>query len=62
MSLLFLGAKDHRIKARGLESLKDEFARLTTRTSQDVLSSYKSRERELAAQSGKPQLPQLQKT
>jgi uncharacterized protein (DUF2336 family) len=61
MALLFLGARDHRIKASQLDSLKDEFARLTTRTSQDVLSSYKSRERELAAQSGKPQSPQLQR-
>jgi uncharacterized protein (DUF2336 family) len=42
MSLLFLGARDHRIKARDLESLKDEFARLDSTTSQDVLAFYRS--------------------
>jgi hypothetical protein len=44
MSLLFLGAKDHRIRAGELESFKDEFARLNAKTSQDVLSLYRSRE------------------
>jgi uncharacterized protein (DUF2336 family) len=43
MSLLFLGAKDHRIKVGELESFRDEFARLNTKTSQDVLSFYRSR-------------------
>src|SRR5262249_34646335 len=47
MALLFLGAREHRIKASLLDSLKEEFARLTTKTSQDVLSSYKSRQHEL---------------
>jgi Uncharacterised protein conserved in bacteria (DUF2336) len=42
MSLLFLGAKDHRIKASELDGLKDEFARLNMKTSQDVLSFYRS--------------------
>ncbi len=44
MSLLFLGAKDHRIRAGELASFRDEFARLNTKTSQDVLSCYRSRE------------------
>jgi uncharacterized protein (DUF2336 family) len=45
MSLLFLGARDYRIKAGELESLRDEFARLNTKTSRDVLSFYRSRQR-----------------
>jgi uncharacterized protein (DUF2336 family) len=43
MSLLFLRAKDHRIRAGELESFRDEFARLNTKTSQDVLGFYRSR-------------------
>jgi uncharacterized protein (DUF2336 family) len=42
MSLLFLSAKDHRIKVSELDGLKDEFARLNMKTSQDVLSFYRS--------------------
>jgi len=48
MSLLFLGAKDHRIKASELEGFRDEFVRLNTRTSQDVLRFYQSREHKSA--------------
>ncbi len=50
MSLLFLRAKDHRIKSSELESFRDEFARLNPKTSRDVLSSYCSRD-QAAAQS-----------
>ena len=60
MALLFLGAKDHRIKSSQLDSLKDEFARLNTQTSRDVLNFYQIRKRELAGQSDQQQrLPQL---
>ena len=38
MSLLFLGAKEHRIRSRELETFRNEFSRLDARTSQDVLS------------------------
>jgi uncharacterized protein (DUF2336 family) len=44
MSLLFLGAKEHRIRARELETFKNEFSRLDARTSQDVLSFHRARE------------------
>jgi uncharacterized protein (DUF2336 family) len=44
MSLLFLGARDYRIKAGELEGFRDEFARLNTKTSRDVLSFYRSRQ------------------
>lgn len=43
MSLLFLGAKDHRITARDLTDLEREFARLNIETSRSVLEFYKSR-------------------
>jgi uncharacterized protein (DUF2336 family) len=59
MSLLFLGAKDHRIKSHVLESLREEFARLNTKTSQEVLSFYQSRKHAAAAQSDRNRLPQL---
>jgi hypothetical protein len=59
MSLLFLGAKDHRIKAAHLESLKNEFARLNPKTSQDVLSFYRFRKHSMASQSEQGRLPQL---
>jgi uncharacterized protein (DUF2336 family) len=60
MALLFLGARDHRIKSSQLDSLKEEFARLNTQTSQDVLNFYQSRKRELVGQSDQQQrLPQL---
>jgi uncharacterized protein (DUF2336 family) len=42
MSLLFLGAREHRIRARELESFRNEFSRLDMRTSLDVLSFYRS--------------------
>ena len=43
MSLLFLGAKDHRITATELKDLKDEFGRLNIETSRSVLEFYQSR-------------------
>jgi hypothetical protein len=43
MSLLFLGAKDHRISARDLASMKEEYSRLNVETSQTILSFYQTR-------------------
>jgi uncharacterized protein (DUF2336 family) len=59
MSLLFLGARDHRIKANDLDRMKEEFARLNTKTSQEVLSSYRSRKHAASAQLDQRRLPQL---
>jgi uncharacterized protein (DUF2336 family) len=43
MSLLFLGAKDHRITAQELNDLESEFGGLKLETSRSVLEFYKSR-------------------
>jgi uncharacterized protein (DUF2336 family) len=43
MSLLFLGAKDHRITAKDLHDLEKEFGRLKAETSRSVLEFYQSR-------------------
>jgi uncharacterized protein (DUF2336 family) len=43
MALLFLGARDHRIKAPQLDQMKLDFLRLNTETCQDVLRTYQSR-------------------
>jgi len=43
MSLLFLGAKDHRITARELSDLETEFGRINVKTSRSVLELYQSR-------------------
>ena len=49
MSLLFLGAKDHRISALDLDRRREEFTRLNTKTSRSVLDFYKSRKNASAA-------------
>jgi len=59
MSLLFLGAKDHRIAARDLGDMREEFARLNTETSRSVLSFYQSRQNAAALESDQRRLPQL---
>jgi uncharacterized protein (DUF2336 family) len=59
MSLLFLRAKDHRISARNLDQLRQEFLRLNTETSRTVLSFYKSRRDTSQADSNWHHLPQL---
>ena len=59
MSLLFLGAKDHRINARDLERMKHEFARLNSKTSQEVLNFYQLRKQAVAVESEQRRLPQL---
>ncbi len=43
MSLLFLGAPDHRISACDLDALERKFARLTVETAQSVIRLYRSR-------------------
>ncbi len=43
MSLLFLGAKDHRITAQDLNDLEREFGRLNLETSRSVLKLYQAR-------------------
>ncbi len=43
MSLLFLGAKDHRITARGFSEMEREFNRLNVESSRSVLQFYQSR-------------------
>jgi uncharacterized protein (DUF2336 family) len=43
MSMLFLGAKDHRITAKDLKDLESEFSRLNVETSRSVLEFYQSR-------------------
>jgi hypothetical protein len=59
MSLLFLGAKDHRISARDLDEMREEFARLNTETSRSVLRFYQSRKNAAAVESDRRRLPQL---
>ena len=59
MSLLFLGAKDHRISAGDLDSMEEEFDRLNAETSQSVLRFYQSRKSAAAADSELRRLPQL---
>jgi uncharacterized protein (DUF2336 family) len=59
MSLLFLGAKGHRISTRHLDHMREEFKRLNIDTSRTVLSFYKSRKVALAAASEHHHLPQL---
>jgi hypothetical protein len=43
MSLLFLGAKDHRITAKDLKDTENEYGRLNVETSRSVLKFYQSR-------------------
>jgi uncharacterized protein (DUF2336 family) len=59
MSLLFLGAKDHRISALDLDRRREEFTRLNTKTSRSVLDFYKSRKNASAADLEQRFLPQL---
>jgi uncharacterized protein (DUF2336 family) len=59
MSLLFLGAPDHRIASQDLDEMKREFASLNIETSQSVLKLYQSRKQAVAFESGERRLPQL---
>jgi uncharacterized protein (DUF2336 family) len=51
MSLLFLGAKDHRITAQELKELEKDYGRLNVETSRSVLEFYQSRKNEGVADS-----------
>lgn len=59
MSLLFLGAPDHRIASQDLDNLRQEFADLNIETSQSVLKQYQLRKQAAAANSDDRRLPQL---
>ena len=59
MSLLFLGAKDHRITAKDLKDLESEFASLNIETSRSVLEFYKSRKHLESGGSSPSRQPQL---
>jgi uncharacterized protein (DUF2336 family) len=59
MSLLFLRADDHRIFARDLDGLKEQFDCLNTPNSRSVLDFYQSRKRAAAEDSKDRRLPQL---
>jgi uncharacterized protein (DUF2336 family) len=59
MSLLFLGAKDHRITARELHDLESEFGRLNVETSRSVLEFYQSRKNAGDIDSGVKRQPAL---
>jgi Uncharacterised protein conserved in bacteria (DUF2336) len=57
MALVFLGAPDHRIAAKDLQGMEQEFARLDVATSKWVLQLYHSRKDSM--ESGFHKLPQL---
>jgi uncharacterized protein (DUF2336 family) len=59
MSMLFLGARDHRIPARDLDNKKEQFERLRTETCLGILELYRARRRETAAEFDHRRLPQL---
>lgn len=59
MSLLFLGAPDHRISGQRLNALSNEFSRLNTEAAQSVVGFYRSRKQAAAARSMPHRLPQL---
>jgi uncharacterized protein (DUF2336 family) len=59
MSLLFLGAKDHRITAQDLKDLEREFSRLNVETSRSVLEFYQSRKNAGVGDSGLKRQPAL---
>jgi uncharacterized protein (DUF2336 family) len=52
MSLLFLGATDHRIASGDLERMRQEFAQFNIETSRKVLKFYQSRKEYAAVASG----------
>src|SRR3954451_13518813 len=52
MSLLFLGARDHRIPSKDLNDLENEFGRLKVETCRSVLQFYQSRKNADGVNSG----------
>jgi hypothetical protein len=59
MSLLFLGAKDHRITAKDLKDTETEYSRLNVETSRSVLKFYQSRKNAGSADSDPKRKPAL---
>jgi uncharacterized protein (DUF2336 family) len=59
MALLFLGAKDHRITAKDLHAMENEFGRLNVETSRSVLKFYQTRKNAVGADSGPQPLAPL---
>lgn len=59
MSLLFLGAKDHRITAKDLNDLESDFGRLNVETSRSVLEFYKSRKNSGSVDQSAKQAPAI---
>ncbi len=59
MSLLFLAAKDHRITARDLNAMENEFGHLNIATSRSVLKFYQSRKNAARAGFDPRRLPPL---
>lgn len=59
MSLLFLGAKDHRITAKDLNDMEREFGRLNVETSRSVVKFYQSRKTTAGADSDLSRAPSL---
>lgn len=59
MSLLFLGARDHRIPSTELKDLKDEYGRLNIEKSRGVLKSYQARNNSGDGSAGEKRQPAL---
>lgn len=59
MAMLFLRAKDNRIREHDLDRRKEEFARLDMKACRDVLSFYQSRRQDASMQRDQRRLPQL---
>jgi hypothetical protein len=59
MSLLFIGAKDHRILASDLDDMRVEFGRLNGEASRGVLRVYQSRKNAANAEADQRRLPLL---
>jgi uncharacterized protein (DUF2336 family) len=57
MSLLFLGAKDHRITAQELQDTERAYGRINVETSQSVLKFYQSRKNPESTDSGTRRQP-----
>jgi len=59
MSMLFLGARDHRISSRDLEAKRLEFEELSPKASRGILEFYQRRKDLLAEDEPSRRLPQL---
>ena len=59
MALLFLRAKEFRIKASDLEDMKKQFSELNAKTSRDVLTFFQSRKQAASAELDERRLPEL---